>query len=66
MHKFNYRNKKMLKVGIVGYGHLGQYLVEKIANDSNFELVFVWNRSPINDQNLDKKYILADLNDVEQ
>jgi predicted dinucleotide-utilizing enzyme len=56
----------MLRVGIVGYGHLGQYLVEKMTHDANFELVFVWNRSPINDQNLDKKYIIHDLNDVEK
>jgi predicted dinucleotide-utilizing enzyme len=56
----------MLKVGIVGYGHLGQYLVEKMANDKNFELVFVWNRSPIKDENLDNKYIVTDLNEFEK
>ena len=38
-----------IKVGIVGYGKLGQYLVDKIINEENiknkFILCFVWNRS---------------------
>ena len=38
------------RVGIVGFGHLGQFLVDKIVNDPKgreaFELAFVWNRSP--------------------
>jgi len=33
------------KVGIVGYGHLGQYLVKAIEAHPNFELGFVWNRT---------------------
>lgn len=37
------------RVGIVGAGALGQYLIEKIVKDpkasSTFELAFVWNRS---------------------
>lgn len=55
----------MKKVGIVGYGHLGKYLVQKIQNDPAFDLVFVWNRSTIDDQNLDKRLILENLNDFE-
>lgn len=38
------------RVGIVGFGLLGQYLVERIASDPSasaaLELAFVWNRSP--------------------
>jgi hypothetical protein len=43
----------------------GKFLTENILNDkqNRFELVFVWNRSEINDENLDKKYILNDLNE---
>jgi predicted dinucleotide-utilizing enzyme len=37
------------RVGIVGAGALGQYLIEAIANDPKssaaFEIAFVWNRS---------------------
>lgn len=37
------------RVGIVGFGHLGQFLVDKIATDPQgraaFEIAFVWNRS---------------------
>ncbi|XP_039632009.1 putative L-aspartate dehydrogenase [Polypterus senegalus] len=39
---------KTRRVGIVGYGHLGQYLVEKIKQDGDslgLEIAFVWNRS---------------------
>jgi hypothetical protein len=38
-------------------------LIEKILNNELFELVFVWNRSEIKDENLDKKYILKDLDE---
>ena len=41
----------------------GKYITEKLLIDKNFELVFVWNRSPIVDQNLDKKYIIENLED---
>ncbi|XP_005090933.1 putative L-aspartate dehydrogenase [Aplysia californica] len=33
------------RVGIVGYGHLGQYLVSEIEKRSDIELAFVWNRT---------------------
>lgn len=33
------------RVGIVGFGHLGQYLVQAIQDRSDLELAFVWNRS---------------------
>nr|XP_056720790.1 aspartate dehydrogenase domain-containing protein [Euleptes europaea] len=35
------------RVGIVGYGHLGQYLVQRLRDDGlrhGLELAFVWNR----------------------
>lgn len=38
-----------LKIGIVGYGHLGQFLVEKIQNEGpevGLQLAYVWNRNP--------------------
>lgn len=38
------------RVGIIGFGHLGQYLVQRIVCDpavsAGLELAFVWNRSP--------------------
>jgi aspartate dehydrogenase len=52
-----------MKVGILGYGNLGKYLCEKIMADSNFELVYVWNRSEITDTSLNKSLILSDIND---
>ena len=40
---------KKLRVGIVGYGHLGAYLATAILEDEKvkerLELAFVWNRS---------------------
>uniref|UniRef100_A0A0B7A0X2 Aspartate dehydrogenase domain-containing protein n=1 Tax=Arion vulgaris TaxID=1028688 RepID=A0A0B7A0X2_9EUPU len=35
-----------MKVGIVGYGHLGQYLVSEIEQRDDVQVAFVWNRSP--------------------
>ncbi|XP_069461114.1 aspartate dehydrogenase domain-containing protein [Ambystoma mexicanum] len=40
-------SQKKLRVGIVGYGHLGEYLVENLLKEesqTHFQLVFVWNR----------------------
>ncbi|KAJ7989790.1 hypothetical protein DPEC_G00308160 [Dallia pectoralis] len=37
-----------IRVGVVGYGHLGQYLVERIQTEGTklgLTLVFVWNRN---------------------
>ncbi|XP_070204877.1 aspartate dehydrogenase domain-containing protein-like isoform X2 [Littorina saxatilis] len=33
------------RIGIVGYGHLGQYLAKQIQAREDVELVFVWNRT---------------------
>ncbi|XP_061701890.1 aspartate dehydrogenase domain-containing protein [Syngnathoides biaculeatus] len=38
-----------LRIGIVGFGHLGQFLVERITKDGasvGLALAFVWNRNP--------------------
>ena len=51
------------RVAVVGYGHLGKFLVQKILNDARFQLVFVWNRSEITDDALDKGLILANLDE---
>ena len=38
------------RVGLVGYGSLGQYLLHELTNDavlsSSFEVAWVWNRTP--------------------
>mmetsp|Transcript_3563 Transcript_3563/g.13639 ORF Transcript_3563/g.13639 Transcript_3563/m.13639 type:complete len:276 (-) Transcript_3563:1441-2268(-) len=46
------------KVGILGFGHLGQYLAEHLAKTPNYEISFIWNRSP--DKIPDKLPILRD------
>ncbi|XP_073697622.1 aspartate dehydrogenase domain-containing protein isoform X1 [Garra rufa] len=58
---------RVLKVGIVGYGHLGQFLVEKIQKEgpeAGLQLAFVWNRNAdkLRDS-LPKELILHDLSD---
>ncbi|KAM7386657.1 hypothetical protein PAMA_009327 [Pampus argenteus] len=54
-----------LRIGVVGYGHLGQYLVERILKDGaafGLTLAFVWNRKPEKLKGLiDDKLILGDL-----
>jgi len=52
----------MVRVGVVGFGHLGQYLVENILQHPEMELAWVWNRSDIKDK-VSQDLILEDLND---
>ena len=51
-----------LRVGIVGYGSLGQFLVKAIQERDDLQLAFVWNRnvSALQGQ-IDSVYILEDL-----
>ncbi|XP_067033612.1 aspartate dehydrogenase domain-containing protein-like [Acropora muricata] len=54
--------KKKRRVGVVGFGHLGQFLVCEILKIEDYELSFVWNRtSTALKGKVDDKYILEDL-----
>lgn len=54
--------KKKRRVGIVGYGHIGKYLVGEILKRDDLELSFVWNRTSEALRNkIDDRYILEDL-----
>lgn len=49
-------------IGVVGYGKLGQFLVEKILSEPSMELAFVWNRSKDSlTGQVESQYILDDL-----
>nr|XP_039252277.1 putative L-aspartate dehydrogenase isoform X1 [Styela clava] len=56
-----------MRVGIVGYGHLGQYLVERIqevGTEHDIEIDFVWNRSTDKlEGKVEKSLILETLED---
>jgi len=54
-------NNKMVRVGVVGFGHLGQYLVDSIRNHPDLELAWVWNRSSLAGK-IEDEFILDDLN----
>ena len=50
------------RVGVVGYGKLGQFLVEQILSDPTLELAFVWNRTPqVLEGKVAENYIITDL-----
>lgn len=50
------------RIGIVGYGHLGQYLVQQVLSRDDVELAFVWNRTvSALSGNVDKQFILENL-----
>lgn len=51
------------RIGIVGYGHLGQFLAEMIVQHKELELAFVWNRSPdaFETKPIDSSFILQNL-----
>ena len=55
-------------VGVVGYGHLGQYLVAAMLDDANpaaavLRVGWVWNRSPEALKSLPEQYRLTSLDD---
>ena len=56
----------VLKVGIVGFGHLGQYLYTQIVGSTTHEVAFVWNRTAdkIVEFGVPQNLILADLDGV--
>jgi hypothetical protein len=38
VHRFRAPSCKMVRVGVVGYGHLGQYLADKILKDGKIRV----------------------------
>ena len=50
------------RIGIVGYGHLGQFLTQAILNHEDMELAFVWNRTKtvFEEENLLPKHLILD------
>jgi len=57
----------MVRVAVVGYGHLGQYLVSSIAEHPAMELAWVWNRSqqPLQGK-VDSSLVLEDLSECDR
>ena len=55
----------MVRVGVVGYGHLGQYLVENIERQPELELAWVWNRTSLRGR-IAENLILEDLSQCDQ
>ncbi|KAG1700037.1 putative L-aspartate dehydrogenase [Nymphon striatum] len=54
------------RVGVIGYGNLGQTLVDEILkNTEEYELAFVWNRTKdaLYNSELDPKYYLRNIED---
>jgi len=52
------------RIGIVGYGKLGQHLVRTINQTEGVELAFVWNRDPLGaGSEIPKEKVLAQLED---
>uniref|UniRef100_A0A914Y2G2 D-isomer specific 2-hydroxyacid dehydrogenase NAD-binding domain-containing protein n=1 Tax=Panagrolaimus superbus TaxID=310955 RepID=A0A914Y2G2_9BILA len=40
------------KIGIIGYGHLGEFLSVELKNRQEFDVVKIWNRTPIENENV--------------
>lgn len=57
----------MIRVGIVGFGSLGQYLYQKLQSHTRFQVVFVWNRTKerVVEQSLPSSLILHNLAEFE-
>ena len=50
------------RIGIVGYGSLGQYLFKQLVDDPAYKIVFVWNRTVEKLGDIPPELILSDLN----
>ncbi|EDO41188.1 predicted protein [Nematostella vectensis] len=51
-----------MRIGIVGFGHLGKYLYEAISTRDDLEVAFVWNRSKESmEGKIEEQLILTDL-----
>jgi len=56
-----------MRIGVVGYGHLGQYFVDFILKEGSkhgLDLDFVWNRSVEKLKELKEDYILKEISDI--
>lgn len=51
------------RLGIIGFGYIGQAIYERTLADPDFEIAFVWNRSPGRLAGVPESLILDDLND---
>ncbi|XP_018082666.1 putative L-aspartate dehydrogenase [Xenopus laevis] len=62
--------ERRMRVGVVGYGHIGKYLVDKILREGanhSMELAFVWNRRKENLEGKVEPHLqLHDLSDFHQ
>ncbi|KAI6653607.1 L-aspartate dehydrogenase [Oopsacas minuta] len=50
------------RIGIVGYGSLGQYLMKELKDNPAYKIVFVWNRTLDKLAGVPSDLILSDLN----
>ncbi|CEF66989.1 Putative L-aspartate dehydrogenase [Strongyloides ratti] len=41
-----------MKIGIIGFGHLGQFLKNQLDEDNDYEVIKIWNRTPDVDNNI--------------
>lgn len=52
------------RIGIIGYGHLGQYLTQAVLERPDLDLAFVWNRTSASlETHLEDRQICRDLED---
>jgi len=59
------QSPKKRNIGVIGYGNLGQFLVEKILQDESLDLAFVWNRNlEAVRGKVDDRFILENLDDI--
>ena len=51
------------RVGIVGFGHIGEYLYNAVKSDDNLVIGFVWNRTAEKISHLPPEEILQNLDE---
>ncbi|KJH48338.1 homoserine dehydrogenase, NAD binding domain protein [Dictyocaulus viviparus] len=43
---------KKQRVGVIGYGHLGEFLVSELNRLDDFQVIRIWNRTPNNERGI--------------
>jgi aspartate dehydrogenase len=54
----------MKKIGLIGYGRIGSYLFNRITNNQNLEIGYVYEIDKTKTGGLDKSIVLDDINDI--
>ncbi|KAK2714053.1 hypothetical protein QYM36_008596 [Artemia franciscana] len=66
VHCLGLTKGEKMKIGILGFGHIGQYLYEHLSKNQDYQIVFVWNRTKEKIICVPQELILDDIDAVSE